>query len=447
MKLLRYLDFITESVKTPSGNYLPTYEECQEMCARDGGAFYETKCEMDGFNVSIFNYRLAQYSDFVTPIPGKPNVKAYEMRGLTFVFNEDGTLYNRFLLLEKFFNLNQVPESMYEIVKNYKIRYVNNKEDGSIASFIRLPNGTVYGKSKMSFESDQAKGITRIYQTNTDVQNFVNWCLDADIVPIFEYVAPFNRIVLRYSNEELILLRLRDNKTGKHLDIKEHLDKIGKIKIAPFEDDHTLDGLIELGKTEIDKEGWVVQATDEFGNDKFWKQKTDWYCQLHGLLTDDLYREHILIGYILDDKIDDVIAQIPLEEKEARVRIEKMISIVQREVADKVAQIDKMYQVFVNMGQDRKAFALKHIKDPNFAGAMSHYRYHQLKNMSPEEIADRYNTHEDYEKSLKRGEKYEIAKDWVREQTKRLELAREWLKDRDPSLFFKDPVENEEEDN
>jgi len=58
----------------------------------------------------------------------------------------------------------------------------------------------------------------------------------------------------------LILLRLRDNKTGVHIDIKEHLDKIGSIRIAPFEDDKTLDDLIELSKTEIDKEGWIVQS-------------------------------------------------------------------------------------------------------------------------------------------------------------------------------------------
>ena len=111
----------------------------------------------------------------------------------------------------------------------------------------------------MGFDNDQANGINKIYKTNPDVKSFVDWSLNNNIVPIFEYVAPHNRIVLRYSEEELILLRLRDNKTGKHIDIKEHLDKIGSIKIAPFEDDNTLDDLIELrALTESGVEGAIV---------------------------------------------------------------------------------------------------------------------------------------------------------------------------------------------
>jgi T4 RnlA family RNA ligase len=396
-------------------HHIPTYEECVEMCSSEEPSFYESKMVVDGYNVSVFNYRFAMYKDFVTPIPDKPEVKAYEMRGLTFVFNKDGSLYNRYILLEKFFNLNQVPESMYSIVKDYKIKYVNNKEDGSIASFIRLPNGKAYGKSKMGFDNDQANGINRIYKTNPSIKKLVDWALDNDIVAIFEYVAPHNRIVLRYAKEELILLRLRDNKTGLHIDIKEHLDKIGDIKIAPFEDDHTLDGLIEKSLSEIDREGWIVQ----FQNGHLVKVKTAWYCERHGLLTEDLYREHIIIGYILDDKIDDILGQIPEEEVEAHERINKIISIVKQAIADKVADIQKSYQVFVAMGENRKDYALKYIKiDPNFGYVMS---------MS------------------KGGDIYELAKDWVRRYTDRLMIARDWLKKKDATLFFQDPEDNEDD--
>ena len=40
---------------------------------------------------------------------------------------------------------------------------------------------------------------------------------------------------------------------------------------------------------------------------------------------------------------------------------------------------------------------------------------------------------------------YELAKDWVNDNTKRLNIAREWLRERDPSLFFQDPEENEDD--
>jgi hypothetical protein len=48
----------------------------------------------------------------------------------------------------------------------------------------------------------------------------------------FEYVSPMNRIVLRYLQEELILLRMRE--TGEYLDLNDYLDKIGSIKVAPL---------------------------------------------------------------------------------------------------------------------------------------------------------------------------------------------------------------------
>ncbi len=435
MKLFRYMEFITENVI--SKNYsLPSYEEAVELCSYEESPFYETKIEVDGFPVSIFNYRLAQYSDFNEPIKSNPNLKAFEMRGLTFVFNKDGSLYKRFVLLEKFFNLNQVPDSMYSVVKNYKIRYVNNKEDGSIASFVKLPNGKVVGKSKMGFDNDQANGINKIYKTNPDVKSFVDWALNNDIVPIFEYVAPHNRIVLRYSEEELILLRLRDLNTGKHIDIKSHLDKIGSIKIAPFEDDDTLDDLIEKSKTEAEREGWIVQ----FDNDHMVKIKTDWYCQRHGLLTNDIYREHIIIGYILDDKIDDILGQIPEDEKEAHLRIQKIISIVKRALNKKVVEIQSAFNDFVKSGSDKKDYALNHrIGNENFPFVMNMDKAEKLKLMSKEEILDIYDDMESYERALRRCQPYEMAVEWLRDKTKRLEIAREWLEGEDSTLFFRDP--------
>jgi RNA ligase len=414
MKIFNYIEFLRENVEHKSHS-IPTYEEAVELCSYPDSPFYESKMVVDGFNVSVFNYRLAQSKDFDKPLESKPELRGHEMRGLTFVFNEDGSLYKRYVLLEKFFNLNQVPDSMYSIVKDYKIRFVNNKEDGSIATFIKLPNGKVVGKSKMGFDNDQSNGINKLYKTNPDVKSLVDWCLDDDIVPIFEYVAPHNRIVLRYSCEELILLRLRDNKTGKHIDIGDHLDKIGSIKIAPFEDDHTLDSLIELSKKEIDKEGWIVQ----FENGHLVKIKTDWYCERHGLLTNDLYRENIIIGYILDDKIDDILGQIPEEEVEAHERINKIISIVKRALVDKVAEIKKSYQVFIDMGEDRKEYALKYIKtEPNFGYVMA-----MANGKDP----------------------YDLAKDHIDDKTKRLMIARDWLLERDPTLFFTDPEENEDD--
>jgi|GEM_PF-1422519 len=419
-RILKYNQFVNES--STNEKYLPSYEDCVEMCSQENSAFYESKFIIDGYNVSIFNYRLAQYNDFLNPVPGKPNIQGYEMRGISFVFNKDGSLYKRFLLLEKFFNLNQVPESMYSIVKNYKIKFVNNKEDGSIASFIQLPNGKIYGKSKMSFDNEQSVGINNIYKSDKDINKFVNWCIENNIIPVFEYVAPHNRIVLRYTKEELILLRLRDNITGRHIDIKDHLDKLGSIRVAPFVDDFVdLDYLIELVGTEIDKEGYVIHAIDDSGKDFYFKLKTPWYTERHGLLTNDLYRENILIEYILDDKIDDVIGQIPEDEKEAHARINKIISIVRDAISEKTSQINNLYRLFLDMNKNRKYFALKYRNHPNFSFIMA----------------------------MEKNDVHDLVKNWIRDNTKRLVMARNWIKERCPNFIFGNPtkIEDEEDDN
>jgi RNA ligase len=426
--------------------YIPTYEEAQELCSYSESPFYETKLLVDGFNISLFNYRLASYKDFKSPLRFKQKTStAFEMRGLTFVFNLDGSLFKRYVLLEKFFNLNQVPESLYSVVKNYKIKFIYNKEDGSIASFIKLPNGKVVGRSKMGFDNDQANGINRIYRTNTDVKNFVDWALDNDITPIFEFVAPNNRIVLRYPGEELILLRLRDL-DGKHIDIRDYLDKVGNIRIAPFEDEiKDLDQLIELTATQVDKEGSIVTCEDENGHDFFFKIKTPWYCERHGLLSEDIYREHIIIGYILDDKIDDILGQIPEDEKEAHIRINKIISIVKKSISDKVSEIEKYYDDFIKSGISKKDYAIKHrVGNSNFGFVMNMVKANDLRKMSKEEILDIYDNMTDYEKSLKRCEPYEMAKEWIRDMTKRLNLSREWLEKKDPTLFFQEPEESDD---
>ena len=440
MKIFNYTEFLKES-NDNSKHYLPTYEDCVEMCSKEESAFYESKFVLDGYPVSVFNYRLAQYKDFVTPLEQRSEVKAYEMRGLTFVFNKDGSLYKRFLLLEKFFNLNQVPESMYSIVKNYKIKFINNKEDGSIASYIELPNGKVIGKSKMGFDNEQSNGINRIYKSRQDVKQFVDWCLKNDITAIFEYVSPANRIVLRYLEEDLILLRMRNNSTGKHLDIKDHLDQISTIRIAPFEDDYKdLDHLIEVTAKQVDKEGVIVQTEDNSGKDMFFKIKTPWYIERHGLLTNDLYREHTIIGYILDDKIDDILGQVPEDEKEAHERINKIITIIKRTLNEKVVEIEKSYDQFLKLQMTKKEYALKNrVGNPNFAFVMNMVKGEELKKLSREEIIEYYDSFENYEKSLQKCEPFEMAKEWLRDQTKKLNIAREFLKKKDSSLFFQDP--------
>jgi T4 RnlA family RNA ligase len=355
-----YKQFILEK-NSNSEYYIPTYEEARLICdSNDNFIFYESKHNVEGFGVSIFNYRLAFYSHFTNPVPDRPEIKAHEMRGLTFVFNEDGTIYNRFLLLDKFFNVDQTPCSMYSVLKGYKIKNIYNKEDGSIASFIKLPNGKVVGRSKAAFGSDQAIEIQKIYEEDPNIRRFVDWSLDREIIPIFEFVSPRNRIVLPYTNTELILLRLRNNATGEYLDIDDYSDQYDGISVVASDSGKTLDDLIELRKITPDKEGWIVQ----FENGKMAKIKTEWYLERHRLYTDSLNRENDLIKMIIDGTIDDVFPNISDERK---MEIESTIDKINGYILDVSKKVDDLVSDYDGSKRD---FAIKNNKHPLFSIAI-----------------------------------------------------------------------------
>lgn len=391
MRLLNFNKF-NESISTKT-YFLPSYVECRKICdVNDNFLFYESKTKIDGFDVSIFNYRLSQYNDFMNPLKDNSEINALELRGLTFIFNSDGTLYKRYLLLDKFFNLEQTPCSMYSVVKDYKIKNIYNKEDGSIASFVRLPNGKVLGRSKTSFQSDQAIEIQKIYEKDGQVKQFVDFCMDEDIVPIFEFVSPQNRIVVPYANTELILLRMRDNKTGEYLNINEFAHKLDGISVAASDDGKTLEDLVNLKNVTEGKEGWIIQ----FENGKMIKLKTQWYIDRHRLFTEDLNRENTLIGLIVDETIDDVLAQ--LEEPTKKAEIERTIEIVNKEIARMSHQVDEL---MLNYKGDRKDFAIQFNKHPLFPIAMG---------------------------IISGKDKVDLIKQRIKIDTKNLMQGREWMK-------------------
>ncbi len=358
MSLFNYSRFIIERNSSSHGYFLPSYEEARLICdAHDNFIFYESKHEIDGFQVSIFNYRLAMWSHFDNPIENNKDIKSHEMRGLTFVFNKDGSIFKRYLLLDKFFNLDQTPCSMYSVVKDYKIKNIFNKEDGSVASFVMLPDGTIKGRSKASFESDQAIEIQKIHDEDKNIQRFVRWSLGNNIIPIFEFVSPRNRIVLPYTNTKLILLRLRDNNTGGYLDLNDYTDKYDGISVVESEGDHhTLDSIKEVVLKSVDRGGVIVQ----FENGKMVKIKSPWYIERHSLFTENLNRENTLIGLILNDTIDDILPQVDEIKKS---EIEEMIVKVNSYIKTTSEKVDNLVQKYNGIKKD---FAISYSKNPLF---------------------------------------------------------------------------------
>lgn len=351
------------------------------------------------------------------------NINYLELRGLTFVFNKDGSLFKRYLLVEKFFNINENESTRLEDLKKLTIKSVYEKEDGSIVSFVKLPNNKVVAKSKASFDSYQAVSSNKIYQENVNLQKFVNESLDNDLSPIFEYVSPFNKVVLIYEKDELILLRLRNNITGEYLNI----ENIPDIKI-PKRFDYSLDQLEELSKTVENKEGWVI----EFANNLKVKQKTDFYFRLHKLYTEDLNREDYLIEKIVKEEIDDVVSI--LDNSDYHNFIREKVGLITNTISNyidlKSKKVIDLYNIFKAMG-DTKKFVSEFLKHPEFSYVMNLDKLDRFSKKSSDEIKDL----ERHLQILNSLDLENQIKTHILARTYRLENAKSWLLSKNSELI------------
>ena len=306
--------------------YLLTYEDAQEISKRyNNKNFWESQHIIKGYKVATFNYFICGWDDFENPLPHKPEVHAFDMRGTTFVFNKDGSLWKRFLMLPKFFNLNQVEATQYDKVKNKEILNISTKEDGSLVAFMLLPDGKLFSKTIGSFVSEQSEfAYVSLYKDSEHVQ-WVKTLLSNGLTPLFEYVSWDNRIVLKYSSPELRFIGVRDNHNGKYFpgSSMNPVNIPKSVFVIPNEI-FTLDELIEKAKTEENKEGWVVQLPDDL-----MKVKTAWYFRLHGLRTENVFREDYVIQNYLLETLDDIMSQLnPKEDLDAFKFVEEVTASI-----------------------------------------------------------------------------------------------------------------------
>ena len=296
--------------------FLPTYEQaCEIVDATGKKVFYETIHDVDGYKVSIFNYRLAQYSDFIEPVKGK-DYDGKELRGLTFVFKSDGNIVPR---------------------------------------------------TKASFGHEMLVDVNEIFNTNAKLKRFVGYCLDNDLAPFFEYVSWNNRIVLEYEGSKLILLRVRDNETGVYQNIDDYdIEKTEKEKL------YSLEEMMSLSETLQDKEGWVV----EFVDGDMVKIKLKWYFDKHHLLLDSLQHDATVISMVLDETIDDAVSQLdPIYDKEKIKWVKSIEEKIQKYVFEKINKVNLLLDNYDDNIDDKtiaiRRFAMKFKKDENFPIAIS----------------------------------------------------------------------------
>jgi T4 RnlA family RNA ligase len=312
-----------------------TYDDAQEICKKYGNFnFSEHLYRIRGYKVSTFDYFICGYNDFARPLPARPDINAFDMRGTTFVFDKDGKIWKKFLMLPKFFNLNQVESTLYHNVKDKKIKHISIKEDGSLVAFMMTPDEKLFAKTIRGFDNDQATAAYGLLYQWEDHVLWVKSLLNQGLTPLFEYVSWDNRIVLKYSSPELRFIGARDNHNGMFFPASEmNQNYIPSTIYQVPKVEATLDELIELAKTEENKEGWVVITEDGW-----YKIKTAWYFHLHGIRTENVFREDYVIKNYYEETLDDIISQLdPKEDEDAF----KFIDTVTGAVDNYSAYIDK----------------------------------------------------------------------------------------------------------
>ena len=328
--------------------YLPTLEECEYHVKRND-SFYCNDMVVNGYNVKIFNYRLAQFNDFYVD----SDMNAFELRGITFIQDKKG--WNRFPALTKFFNLNQNQGWMLDDVNEKKAVRVQDKADGSLVTFVKFPDGLILPKTKQSFDNDQCKMALEIFENNYDIRSLVRRSFEENFTVIFELVSPFNQIVLPYEKTELRILQIRDSITGRYFTLEEMNTLDPDMKLTFTEDfsvkDNALETLLELKETAEEVEGWVVTLEDG----QMLKIKTKWYLDRHHLISE--IRENDIIASIVNEEIDDIITVVTGEKLD---QINSITEIVIKKFNELVLEYKDLRWKYFNLyNEDRKKFAIE----------------------------------------------------------------------------------------
>jgi RNA ligase len=290
-------------------NKIPTLQEC-EFIVKNNKAFKRKEEVIEGCKVIQFSYMLAKSTDFSNPVDGY-DITAEFLRGITFVEQEDNS-FKQYLMLPKFFNINETDSNLYHNIEYKGIRSVQDKLDGSLITFIPIGN-SILPKTKFSFFNEQTTLASSVYYSDENLRTFIDNCFKLDHYPMFEIISPSNRIVLSYNITELRLLQVLD-KDGKFLDIYDIYFDYYDIPRVERYDMYSLDELIHKSTTDENIEGWVVQ----FDDGHILKIKTLDYFRKHRLITGDIHVEHKIIEMTLNETIDDTLSQLPEDAIELR---------------------------------------------------------------------------------------------------------------------------------
>lgn len=304
----------------------------------------------------IINYR--QMGKDVFPDPATaPNAHTAHLWGLRrqcrgLVFDLAGNVIGP--PLHKFFNVNEMDETRVENVDWSQPHVICEKLDGSMVRPVPVPEGGYKMFTKMGL-TDVALQPEAWVAQHANYDRFMRDLLAQGLVPLFEWCSRKQRIVIDYPIDRLVLLAVRDVRTGEYLPLNMMLELavdygVEVVRRYPGTVEN-MQHLIEETRGLQDQEGWVIC----FDNGYRLKVKGEQYVAVHRA-KEGILRENAVIEMMLDEKLDDVKAYLPPDD---RARVEQFETEFWQGVQDTVGKWQMAYlDVKSQFGADRKGFAL-----------------------------------------------------------------------------------------
>lgn len=236
------------------------------------------------------------------------------------------------LPLHKFFNVNQIAETQYDLIKHHDA-VIYEKMDGTMIHFF-LHNGKLEAATCRSTHHPLAHEALALAKKNR-VDGMIIDTINNGWTPIFEYVAPHNQIVVQYAEPRLVYLVSRERKSGKY-----HYNETFPDKTRCFEFKF---GQVfnNLDCTEF--EGYVCHLPTMIV-----KAKTPWYMERHRAVDALMRPAYKLYKIVFDGLMDDLIA-IATEPYKPELR--KIYESAQRDLLDEKRRVETRFAEILELSE------------------------------------------------------------------------------------------------
>jgi RNA ligase len=167
--------------------------------------------EREGYTVINYIVAMADTFDMTGP-DDLSGAMRRECRGL--IFDRDGVLMSR--PFHKFFNVNERAETQTHEIDMSQPHVIMEKMDGSMIRPI-LVDGYLRLATKMGVTNVAMEAEAWLAAQDPSLKDWLRQCVEDSVTPIFEWVSPFNQIVLAYEEADLVYLGTRCNTSGWYM--------------------------------------------------------------------------------------------------------------------------------------------------------------------------------------------------------------------------------------